>query len=66
MEGGHFCLCFFVHSNKTDLRKVIILVGLVKLILTLSCHRRGTGGDRDPRRWEKRETIPNATLSPPE
>ena len=28
--------------------------------LTPSSHRRGTGGDRDPRRWGKRETIPNA------
>ena len=27
---------------------------------------RGTGGDRDPRSWGKRETIPNPTLSPPE
>ena len=27
---------------------------------------RSTGGDRDPRRWGKRETILNATQSPPE
>ena len=27
---------------------------------------RGTGGDRDPWSWGKRETVPNATLSPPE
>ena len=33
--------------------------------LTLSCLRRGPGGDWDRRRWGKRETIPNATLSPP-
>ena len=25
-----------------------------------------TGGDRDPRRWGERETVPNAALSPPE
>ena len=34
--------------------------------ITPSCLRRGTGGDRDPRRWGKRETIPYTTLSPPE
>ena len=28
------------------------------------CLRRGTGGDRDPRRRGKRETLPIATLSP--
>ena len=36
---------------------------LVKPVsFTPSCLRRGTGGDRDPRRWvgRKRETIPNA------
>ena len=27
--------------------------------LMLTCHWRGTGGDLDPRRWGKRETIPN-------
>ena len=27
---------------------------------------RSTGGDRDPWSWGKRETVPNATLSPPE
>ena len=32
----------------------------------LKCLRRGPGGDRDPRKWGRRETIPNATLSPPE
>ena len=26
--------------------------------------RLGTDGDRDPRRWGKRETIPTATLWP--
>ena len=26
-----------------------------------SCLSRGTGGDRDPRRWEKRETVPRRT-----
>ena len=25
----------------------------------LSCLRRGSGGDRDPRRWEKKEAVPN-------
>ena len=35
---------------------------LVKLVLP----SRGTGGDRDPRRWENRKTIPNATLASPE
>ena len=34
--------------------------------LTPSCLRRGSGGDRDPRRWGTRETIPNTTLSPPQ
>ena len=34
--------------------------------LTSSCLRRASGGDRDLRMWRKRETIPNATLSPPE
>ena len=38
---------------------------LLKMPAT-GCLRRGTGGDRDPRRWGKRETIPNAALSPPE
>ena len=33
--------------------------------LTPSCLGRGTGGDRDPRRWGRRETVPNVTLSPP-
>ena len=37
-----------------------------ELYLTLHCHHRGTGGDRDARSWGKRETIPNTTLSPPE
>ena len=31
---------------------------------TPSCFRRGTGRDRDPRMQGKKETIPNATLSP--
>ena len=31
--------------------------------LTPSCLRRGTGGDRDPSRWGKKETIPSTTLS---
>ena len=34
--------------------------------ITLSPQEVGTGGDRDPRRWGKRETVPNITLSPPE
>ena len=35
--------------------------------LTPSCLRRGAGSNWDPRSWRKRiETIPNATLSPPE
>ena len=34
--------------------------------LMQSCLETGTGGDRDPRRWGKRETIPIATLAPPE
>ena len=43
--------------------------------LTPSCLRRGPGGDRDPRRWGKREAIPkavyiipvpNASLASPE
>ena len=29
----------------------------VKLVLTPSCLRRGAGGDRDSRRWGKRETV---------
>ena len=36
--------------------------GLVELVL----RQRGSGGDHSPRRWGKRETIPIATLSPPE
>ena len=40
-------------------------VGLVNGF-TPSCLGRRTGGDRDPRRLGKRETVPNATLSPPE
>ena len=28
------------------------------ICLTLSCPRKGTGVDRDPRRWRKKETIP--------
>ena len=41
---------------------------LVWLNCLLNCLWRGTGGDRDPRRWWKRETIPSATQSvlPPE
>ena len=35
--------------------------GRGRLYLTLHCHHRGTGGDRDPRRWGKRKTM-----SPPE
>ena len=31
-----------------------------------SCLQRGTGRDRDPSRWGRRETIPNTALSPPE
>ena len=31
-----------------------------------SCFRRGTGRDRDPRRWSKRGTISDAILSPQE
>ena len=31
-----------------------------------SCLQRDTGGDRDPKRREKREIIPNTTLPPPE
>ena len=39
------------------------LFGLVRLnLMTPSCLRRGTGVDRDPRRWGKRETIPIATF----
>ena len=34
--------------------------------LTPSCLRRGTAGDRDPRRWGKRETLPNVTPLPAE
>ena len=31
--------------------------------LTPSCFRRGTGGDRDPRRWGKKKTITMGYLS---
>ena len=39
-------------------------VTLVKLFFMPSCLPRGTGGDRYTRRWVKRETIANVTLSP--
>ena len=35
-------------------------------IVLISGLRRGSVGDRDPRRWGKRESVPNATLSPPQ
>ena len=34
--------------------------------LTLGCLWSGTCGDWDPRRWGKRETVPDTMLSPPE
>ena len=46
-----------------------LLVGWLNLFNAKFCLRRGTGGDRDPRRWGGGgggETIPNATGSPPE
>ena len=45
---------------------VVVVVVVVRQCLTPSCLQRGPGGDRDPKRWGKREVIPNATLSPPE
>ena len=50
-----------------------LLLLLLQLLLLLlldmfnwSCLRRGSGEDRDPRRLGKRETVPDATLSPPQ
>ena len=38
----------------------------VETCLTSNCIQRGSGGNRDPRRWGKEETVPSATLSLPD
>ena len=43
-----------------------LLYNLDLFCLTPSCLRGGPGGDRDPGRWGKRETIPNTIQPPPE
>ena len=40
------------------------VVGYICLIRR--CLQGGTGRHQDPRRWGKRKTVPNTTLSPPE
>ena len=59
---------FLIYRRIINSKKVLYsnTLSIINLLIAPSCRRRGSGGDRDPRRWGKRETIPNATLSPPE
>ena len=51
----------------TPPRESAARVHLVRLFFfTPSCLGRGTGREQGARRWEKREMMPNATLSPPQ
>ena len=56
-----FCVGVNHDGHRTSVKQTVTrpdcLVGYC--CLTPSCLRRGAGGDRDPRRWGKRETIPN-------
>lgn len=44
-------------ANNSDF---FLKFGFGSIDLTPSCLWKGTGGDQNPKRWEKRETIPNS------
>ena len=60
--NGRFDSSEWGHHYHSSLTGIACLVGYT--CLTPSCLRRGTGGDRNNRRWGKRETVLTATLSP--
>ena len=54
----------YFSAPDTPLKKVQSIDSkAIKLAIVFRCIH--TGRDRHPRRWGKRETLPNATLSPP-
>ena len=62
---AYLCVAFLHHIAKVC-EKFMNLKMIFCMNPLLSYRQRGTGGERGPKRWGKRETGPNTTLSPPE